>query len=247
MLLSLCTVADGELSGDWRARLAVAQQLAAVAAMVSSAQSAYCLWPLLMSLLRDPVCAVRAAAAAQAGPLLVQLPEQQLPAEQSDAQRAAAAAEVLSSSQEHQQKQLLAGAIEPAGEEAAAVAAGGAEEGSTAAAEHVIASVVATRAVSTTSSMSGTASGSGAGSAQLLHGQDAQQVSQQLQQPGQQQQQQVQGSTGQPLRWVRRGFTSGLSQLQQQVRRLLLAVCLSLTAADANVSCATLILLQRAC
>jgi hypothetical protein len=200
----------------------VAQQLAAVAAMVSSAQTAYCLWPLLLSLLRDPGSSVRAAAAAQAGPLLVQLPEHQLPAEQTDAQKAAAAAEVLTLGQKHQQEQLSAGASAPAGEAAAAGERVG--EGSAEAAEHVIASVVATRAVSTTSSMAGTVSGSSAGSTQRMQGQEGQQGSQQPQQSGQQQQQQVQGSAGQPLRWVRRGLTSGLFQLQQQVRWSVLAV-----------------------
>jgi hypothetical protein len=202
----------------------VAQQLAVVAAKVSSAQAAYCLWPLLLSLLKDPVCAVRAAAAAQAGPLLMQLPEQQLPAEQTGAQKAAAASDVLMVGQEQQQEQLLVRASAPAGEAAAAEVGGvgeGAGEGAAEAVEHVLASVFATRAVSTTSSMAGTVSGSSAGSVQPVQRQEGQQGAQQQQQSGQQQQQQ--GSTGQPLRWVRKGLTSGLFQLQQQVRRSLLA------------------------
>lgn len=155
----------------------------------------------------------------------MQLPEQQLPAEQTGAQKAAAASDVLMLGQEPQQEQLLARASAPAGEAATAEVGGvgeGAGEGSADAVEHVLASVVATRAVSTTSSMAGTVSGSSAGSVQPMQRQEGQQGAQQQQQSGQQQQQ-AQGSTGQPLRWVRKGLTSGLFQLQQQVRRSLLA------------------------
>lgn len=184
--------------------------------MVSSAQTAYCLWPLLVTFLRDPVCAVRAAAAAQAGPLLVCLPEAEQPAEQTDAQKAAAAAAALKAAQEEQQQ---AGSSASSSSSASAVdaAATGAAAGASAsdAAEHAVAAVVATHAVSAPSSSHVTPAGSAQpeqGQQLLLH-----------QQPGQQQQQQQQeaGGPGQRLRWMRRGLSSGLYQLQQQVWRVL--------------------------
>lgn len=203
--------ADPELAGDWRSRLAVAQKLAAVAELVTSAQAAYCLWPLLLTLIRDPVSAVRVAAAGQAGPLLAQLPEDQLPAECSDAQKAAAAAAALRSAQDEQQadsSSASAGAAAASGEGAAAA------EGASEAAEHILAAVVATHAVSTSSSSSTGNSGLPEDAAS----QPAQAQEQQQQQEEQQQQQQAEGGPGQRLRWVRRGLTSGLYQLQQQVR-----------------------------
>ncbi|WIA28115.1 hypothetical protein OEZ86_010692 [Tetradesmus obliquus] len=67
LLPSLAIQPDREVAGDWRARMAVAQHLPAVARVLTPPQVAYCVWPLLLTLAKDPVAAVRAAAAAQDG------------------------------------------------------------------------------------------------------------------------------------------------------------------------------------
>jgi len=202
MLAAMCLLAlllaDPELAGDWRARHAVAEQLSAVAGMVSSPQVAYCLWPLLLSLARDLVFAVRAAAAQQAGQLLVHLPDEQLPAEQGDAQKAAAAAAALKTAASETSQDAPASDTAEASSSTAPVSA------TSEAAEHEIAAVVATHAVGT----------------------GPQPEPEQDPQPQQQQQQEAagDGGPGPRLRWMRRGLTSGLSQLQQQVCPIAMSV-----------------------
>lgn len=211
---------DAELAGDWRARLAVARQLSAVVALVSSAQAAYCLWPLLLALARDPVFAVRAAAAEQAGPLLLQLPEEELPPEQGDQEKAAAAAAALTAAQQDLHETNSAPAGESLAAELAAVRSGREDSADADAAEHAIASAVAAHAISNAAS---SGSGSGSGDEQQAEQLDGSTL---LPPPHQQQQceqqQAADSGSGQRLRWVRRGLSSGLSQLQQQVGLLAL-------------------------
>jgi hypothetical protein len=215
--VAAAALTDAELAGDWRARLAVARQLSAVVALVSSAQAAYCLWPLLLALVRDPVFAVRAAAAEQAGPLLVQLPEEELPPEQGDQEKAAAAAAALTAAQQDLHDTNSAPAGESIAAEVAAVRSGREDTADVDAAEHAIAAAVAAHAVNAGS----IDTNSGSGDEQQLDSLTLPPAPQQQQQP--EQQQAADSGSGQRLRWVRRGLSSGLSQLQQQVGLLALS------------------------
>jgi hypothetical protein len=162
------------------------------------------------------VFAVRAAAAEQVGPLLVQLPEEELPPEQGDQQKAAAAAAALTAAQQDLRETKSTSAGESVAAEVAAVRSGKEGSADADAAEHAITAAVAAHVISN-------AENSSTGSweeqqAEQLEGST-------LPPPEQQQWEQQQAANsgpGQRLRWVRRGLSSGLYQLQQQVGHLVL-------------------------
>jgi hypothetical protein len=54
----VCT-ADPERAGDWRHRQRVVRQLPALSEALTQQQVAHCLWPVVVTLLHDPVAAVR--------------------------------------------------------------------------------------------------------------------------------------------------------------------------------------------
>jgi hypothetical protein len=71
--------ADPERAGHWRRRRAIASQLPALSAHLTRQQVAHCIWPVLVTLMQDPVAAVRCEAARQVGPVLALLPDAPVP------------------------------------------------------------------------------------------------------------------------------------------------------------------------
>ncbi|KIZ04170.1 hypothetical protein MNEG_3788 [Monoraphidium neglectum] len=70
---------DPERAGDWRHRQRVVRQLPALSEALTQQQVAHCLWPVVVTLLHDPVAAVRYEAARQVGPLIARLSKEAPP------------------------------------------------------------------------------------------------------------------------------------------------------------------------